>query len=103
MARSNSSMTNLLRLAVLIFAQSVSAQSGPGPIPADVARFVSERNLCDHFRGEEPFNETRAQFLGDSIKEICTGTDQKLRSLKATYENDEGIMSMLNEFEETIE
>lgn len=69
--------------ALVILTQIMLAQSIAAPVPRDVASFVSQRNLRDHFRGEDPYGEERAAFLAKSIEETCTGNDEHLRELKA--------------------
>jgi hypothetical protein len=50
----------------------------------DVEKFTERRNLCDHFRGEAPY-------------------DKELSSLKAKYENNTKVMKVLEKYEEEIE
>lgn len=72
-------------------------------VPADVADFKERRDLCDHFRGEEPYDYERRRFLEENLKRYCTGTDKELASLKATYRNNKSVMDVLEKYEETIE
>jgi len=84
----------------LIFALEAQAQS---QWPADVARFIERRDLCDHFRGEDPYDEERRKFLQQKMNEFCAGTDKELERLKSKYRSDKNITSKLNEYEATIE
>ncbi len=77
--------------------------TGVPDYPSDVEEFIDRREICDHFRGEEPYDADRAKFLADQIKETCSGTDKELRNLKQRYEGDDTIMQILNRFEEEIE
>ncbi len=77
--------------------------SGVSDYPFDVEEFIDRREICDHFRGEEPYDADRAKFLADKIKETCSGTDKELRELKLKYQNDDKVMQILNRFEEEIE
>ncbi|WP_076591850.1 hypothetical protein [Herminiimonas arsenitoxidans] len=78
----------------------VSAQS---KFPADVARFIEKRDGCDHFRGEEPYDEERRKFLLDNITALCTGSDNKLAQLKKKYAGRPDVIGKLNEYELRIE
>ena len=77
--------------------------TGVPDYPSDVEEFIDRREICDHFRGEEPYDADRAKFLADQIKETCSGTDKELRNLKQRYADDDTIMQILNRFEEEIE
>ena len=77
--------------------------SGMSPYPPDVEDFIDRRELCDHFRGEEPYDAERARFLAAQINETCTGTDKALRELKDKYQDNAEIMKRLNAFETNIE
>jgi len=76
---------------------------GSSDYPSDVTEFIERRELCDHFRGELPYDEERAEFLSRQIKETCFGTDSTLKTLKDKYRDNKTIMNMLNRFEENIE
>lgn len=92
----------IFALVLLSGAANVPA-SGIPPYPFEVEEFVDRRELCDHFRGEEPYDGERAEFLEKQIRETCTGTDQELRALKEKYKDDAEVMKVLNRFEEDIE
>lgn len=72
-------------------------------IPEDVALFRERRDLCDHFRGEEPYDEERRAFLEANLARYCTGTDAELAALKSRYRDDEAVMELLSGYEENIE
>jgi hypothetical protein len=72
-------------------------------LPPDVSAFMEKRNLCDHFRGEDPYDEERRAFLEENITKFCTGTDVELAELKKKYLNNNSIMCVLNQYEEKIE
>ena len=68
-----------------------------------VEKFKERRDLCDHFRGEDPYDEERRKFLEENLKKYCTGTDKELTSLKAKYKNNKAVMKVLEKYEEKIE
>lgn len=76
------------------------AQSSP---PADVARFIAQREPCDHFRGEEAYDAARGRFLARQVRRHCTGTDRALAKLRATYRHDAGVTKLLAGYEWPIE
>ena len=93
------SVASLIGSAVM----SCCFATGVPDFPFDVEEFIDRREICDHFRGEEPYDVDRAKFLAEQIKETCSGTDNELRELKQKYKGDDKIMKILNRFEEGIE
>lgn len=82
-----------------------SATAAQDPLPRDVARYVEQREGCDHFRGEipDPPDEQRMRDIEREIRKLCTGTDRKLDQLKRKYARNQAVLKLLNEFEEHIE
>ena len=76
---------------------------GCGTTPADIVLFEERRTKCDHFRGEEPYDNDRARFLMEQLSKYCTGTDAELSKLKAKYARDPELMKSLNAYDERIE
>jgi hypothetical protein len=72
-------------------------------LPEDVARFVERRDACDHFRGEEPYDAKRREFLEQQMLKLCVGSDKQLAELKKKYRSNRTIMTKLNEYEAQIE
>ena len=93
------SVASLIGLAVM----SSGFATGIPDYPFDVEEFIDRREICNHFRGEEPYDADRAKFLAEQIKKTCGGTDKELRELKQKYQNDDKTMQILNRFEEEIE
>lgn len=90
----------LASIAMVLFASGVQAQE---KWPSDVARFIERRDGCDHFRGEEPYDEERRRYLNQKMAELCRGTDQALFRLKTKYQKSKKIMAVLDEYESKIE
>lgn len=97
--------TNIIPCVALLILASAVVVAGPlgPPLPAEVTAFVEQRDLCDHFRGEDPYDEERRQFLDRNIVELCTGTDEKLAVLKRKYQDNEAVRSALAGYEINIE
>lgn len=72
-------------------------------LPGDVARYTERRDLCDHFRGEDPYDVERRRFLQARMREFCTGSDLKLKALKEKYKTDPQVRSRLDRYEAQIE
>jgi hypothetical protein len=85
---------------VLIWAWPVRAAA---PLPIDVQRFVAQRESCDHWRGEEPYDVARGTEIERAVRKDCTGTDRRLARLKARHFGDATVMAALAGFETRIE
>lgn len=72
-------------------------------LPQDVAAFIERRDQCDHFRGEEPYDDTRAAELAVKLRETCTGTDAALERLKKKYAGSAAISAKLAGYDPAIE
>lgn len=73
------------------------------PFPAEVTAFMVDRDGCDHFRGEEPFDAERRAYLNESIRELCSGTDARLARLRQRYAADPDVIAALAPYESQIE
>ena len=72
-------------------------------LPNEVTNFVQRRDSCDHFRGEEAYDAERGAFLRKSLKETCTGSDRKLKSLREKYRRNPAVAKKLKDYENNIE
>lgn len=72
-------------------------------LPAEVMAFRAKRDLCDHFRGEEPYDAKRAAFLKAEMVRTCSGTDQALADLRRRYASDPKVIAALKDYESRIE
>jgi len=77
--------------------------AGASLYPEDVTVFIGKRDLCDHFRGEEPYDEERRKFIEKNLVELCTGSDRELAGLKMKYRDNRVVMEKLSTYEEDIE
>jgi hypothetical protein len=91
--------------AVVMFALATATLAGYAQtrLPREVTRFVESRDLCDHFRGEEPYDAERRAFLKQRMNELCNGTDRRLAALKRKYRADSSVQKKLKEYEVEIE
>jgi hypothetical protein len=80
-----------------------AAAPASGALPADVAAFRSEREQCDHFRGEEGYDERRRQELAQQLERFCKGTDARLAALRSKYAAQPNVIATLKDFEDQVE
>lgn len=99
-------MSRIARAAVIIFCFSIgSANAADERLPADVTKYVEQREGCDHFRGEvpDPPDARKMKNIERQIRKLCTGTDEKLDKLKRKYAKNQAILKRLDDFEPNIE
>jgi hypothetical protein len=99
-------MNRTLRITVVMLGFFYgSAHAVEVKLPADVTRFVAQREGCDHFRGEvpDPPNAQRMREIEREVHKLCTGTDKKLDKLKRKYARNQAVLKRLSEFEDNIE
>ena len=90
-------------LLVLSFALYAAGAHSADKFPRDVARFIERRDGCDHFRGEDPYDEERRRFLERNMQKLCPGTDRELARLKSKYKGSPAIQKKLGDYEPDIE
>ena len=73
------------------------------PFPREVTTFMVDRDGCDHFRGEQPYNAERRAYISENVAELCTGTDARLATLRRRYAADPAVMAALKGYEDRIE
>ena len=81
-----------------------AAASKPGTaLPPAVVAFQKQRDACDHFRGEEPYDKQRAAFLKAQLAKACKGSDKALAALRKRFAHDPETISALKGYEDRIE
>lgn len=73
------------------------------PFPDEVTTFMVDRDGCDHFRGETPYDEERRVYLAQSVAELCTGSDARLAWLRERYATDPVVTAALSGYADRIE
>jgi len=98
-------MHKLIILIILLCSPvfGIASEQETVALPKEVASFIERRDLCDHFRGEPPYDEERRLFLLKNMVELCTGSDQELAHLKTKYRNNQTVLKTLSIYEEDIE
>jgi hypothetical protein len=72
-------------------------------LPSDVQAFIEKREECDHWRGEEPYDEARREEINAGTNKTCTGTDAALAAMKRKYESNVAVTKRLADFDSVIE
>ncbi len=96
----------VMTAAVLLFSSiGFDVAMAEERFPADVVKFVEQREGCDHMRGEmpEPSERQRMKEVQRELRKLCSGTDKKLAALKRKYGGNAAVLKRLNEFEEHVE
>jgi len=78
---------------------SADEDANAAPFPDEVTRFMVRRDGCEHFLGEEPYDEDRRAFLNRSIRDLCTGTDKRLATLRKQYAGNPDVIAALAKYE----
>jgi hypothetical protein len=73
------------------------------PSTADVAEFRAQRDQCDHFRGEDPYDAKRAAELATQLDKFCKGTDARLAGLRKKYAVQPAVLESLKDYEDQVE
>lgn len=73
------------------------------PFPREVTTFMVDRDGCDHFRGEDPYDAERRAYIAENIAELCKGTDARLAMLRRRYAGDPSVTAALRGYEDRIE
>ena len=99
-------MHETIKAAFFVFCFGLGSALAAEPrLPSDVAKYVEQREGCDHFRGEfpDPPDKQRMKQIERELRKLCTGTDKKLAQLKRKYARNPVVLNRLSEFEEKIE
>jgi hypothetical protein len=90
----------LVFLSAIILSSTVYSTEN---LPDDISQFIEQREGCDHFRGEYPYDEERRIFIEENLIELCTGIDASLAKLKEKYRANEVVLQKLSVYETDIE
>ncbi len=84
-------------LFALLSAVLPLAASHAADLPADVAAFTQQREDCEHFLGEEPYDAERAAELAEAAEKYCTTLNTQWAQLRARYKEDKAALAALGE------
>jgi len=91
----------LLASALLAFPTS-PVLSGD-KLPRDVVAYIARRESCDHWRGEDGYDDARRAEILRGVCKSCAGSDAGLSRLKKKYRANKAVQKRLAEFEPNIE
>jgi len=64
-------------------------------MPADVQAFLARENTCQHFAGEEPYDDERRRELEEASATYCEGREKIFTDLVARHRDDCAVRSAL--------
>jgi hypothetical protein len=88
-------------LAVSLIALPVIA-SPEESFPPDVEAYLERRRACEHFIGEEPFDEARRRFLRLRILQTCSGINEQGEATRELHKDDPRVLKLLEPHSERI-
>ena len=84
-------------------AADAAASQAAAALPPAIVAFRKQRDACDHFRGEEPYDKQRAAFLKAQLTKACKGSDRALAALRKRFAHDPEAIAALKDYEDRIE
>ncbi|MBW8776088.1 MAG: hypothetical protein JF596_14005 [Stenotrophomonas sp.] len=64
-------------------------------MPADVQAFLARENTCQHFAGEEPYDDERRRELEEAGAKYCEGREKNFTDLVARHRDDCAVRAAL--------
>ena len=72
--------------------------------PADILDYLERTAGCQHFAGEEAYDEERGAYIAKQMDELQCGTlDETYRNVFLKHEGDLGYLGMIHGFHETYQ
>ena len=84
-------------------AAATSASAAVAALPPAIAAFQKQRDACDHFRSEAPYDKQRAAFLKAQLAKTCKGSDRALAALRKRFAHHPDALAALKDYEGQIE
>ena len=70
-------------------------------MPAKVKKFIDRQVECNHWGGEEPYDEERLQEINAAADRLkCNDLEKDEKQLKKTYKSRAGVISSINKAKE---
>ena len=70
----------------------------PVSLPSEVESYIAQKESCDHFLNEPPWDSERKKFLNENIKKYCPSTDSQLEALRKKYNNNKIVLNKLADY-----
>ena len=71
-------------------------------LPDEIKTFIEQRESCEHFLGEEGYDQERKNLLGTQTTKYCAGTDERLAQLRAKYSKNPAASKALKHFDSKL-
>lgn len=71
-------------------------------LPADVAALQGQFETCEHFAGEEPYDDARRKEIEAAIKANCDPVKAATPAIKAKYADNAAVMAVVKNWEELL-
>ncbi len=75
---------------------------GADPTPPDVESYLERRRACEHFIGEEPYDEERRRFLHLRILQTCSGINEQGEATRELHRDRPEVLKLLEPHSERI-
>ena len=76
--------------------------AAPSTLPADVAALKEKYDICEHFAGEEPYDDARRKQIADAIEANCRPVKNALPAIKAKYKDNAEVQALIKPWEEWL-
>jgi hypothetical protein len=83
-------------------AEATAAPAAASGLPADVVALTENFELCEHFAGEEPYDDARRAEIDAAIEANCRPVKNALPGLKTKYAGNAAVMAVLTHWEELV-
>jgi hypothetical protein len=93
--------TMILLTLVLASTSSALAAEEAANLPADVKALVDRHEGCDHWAGEEPYDEARGKEIAAAVRKLkCDRIDKDVAALRRKYTGNPAVKKALDAFNE---
>ena len=86
-------------VAVPLTEAQLQTYPGARGMPADVQAFMVRWLDCDHWLGEEPYDEERRREIDAAVQVTCPGLDEEGRLIRSRYADNPEVLARLRDFE----
>jgi hypothetical protein len=71
-------------------------------LPPDVIDYIERRQACEHFLGEDPYDEERRRFLKLRIRRTRSGMNEQGDAARELHRDDPAVQNALEPYQERI-
>jgi hypothetical protein len=96
-------MSKLTLAALFFHLLLIQSAMASEKLPADVVQYVERRESCDHWRGEDGYDQARQAEIKQALCQSCPGSDAGFVRLTKKYKTNKRVLARLADFEPKIE